>query len=99
MSLERPVALIRGCVAAQLPRSSTVPAQPGSDLPDAQPGMAKVGDLDPLVLGQEPAADLTHGQPGPAQARTRSPGRTGRSCSHATSYGPPATPRPPGPRP
>ena len=60
VGLERPVAA-RGGVAAQLTRDrQRCPAQPASDLPDAQARLAQISDLDPFVLRQEPRADLTH---------------------------------------
>ena len=63
VSLERPVAT--GCgVAAQLTRDRRrCPAQLISDLPDAQPRVPQISDLDPLVLRQEPVADLADSQP------------------------------------
>ena len=39
----------------------------------------QIGDLDPLVLGQEPRADLAHAQPVQAEARTRRPRRADTS--------------------
>jgi hypothetical protein len=51
VGIEGTVALSLGRVAAQLPRDRRgCPTQPIRDLPDAQPRVAQIGDLDPLVL-------------------------------------------------
>src|SRR5690348_9520881 len=64
LSLERPVGAAERGIAAQLPRDGRgCPAQLISDLPEAQPRVPQISDLDPLVLRQVPRADLTHGQP------------------------------------
>jgi hypothetical protein len=63
VSVGRAVPRAGARVAAQLAgdrRGRTT--HPVRDLPDAQPGMAQIGDLDPLVLGEVPTADLTHRQ-------------------------------------
>ena len=64
VGVERAVNTGRGRVAAQLPRDRRGrPPQPARDLSDAQARVAKVRELNPLVLRQEPRADLAHGQP------------------------------------
>ena len=91
VSLERPVADGYG-VAAQLTRDRRrCPAQPASDLPDAQARVPQISDLDPLVLRQIPRADLTHGQP---LQRRHKPGHLTMAVGLVTAR--PVVPRGPG---
>src|SRR5512132_3570088 len=64
VGIERTIAPVAGCVAAQLTRDRRgCPTQPLRDLPDAPARVAQIRDLDPLLLRHEPRADLTHRQP------------------------------------
>jgi hypothetical protein len=55
VGIERTVTQTPGHVAAQLARDRRRrPTQPMRDLPDTQPRVMQIGDLDPLLLRQKP---------------------------------------------
>lgn len=97
MRLERTVAAVNACVAAQLTRDGGWGAtQSIGDFADAKAGMTQVGDLDPLVLRQKTRADRSHGQPFQRLRRNQPSDRAGTSYSRGPSSSPSCgKPRPP----